>query len=178
MDTNISTVAEYVRNTDEARARVAADYGTKPGVAKKLFNRITFGGGIARWKSDFNVGAQARSEDAERFEKQMQRARVVVAARERSRGAARETKDKTLVSKAVGRAEEAWIRRLSEKLEAAGWRTGSLIRDAIIVSKENEQRKTKEHKMEIERIVRTVLDEEVEKRGWGRGLIRAKVTKT
>ena len=79
-----------------------------------------------KWKKDFKIEAQARSEDAEKYEKQMQRARAVVAARERSRGAARETKDKTLVSKAVGRAEEALIRRLSEELEAAGWKTGSL----------------------------------------------------
>ena len=110
MSTKINVVAEYVSNTDEARARVAVEYGTKPGIVKKLFNRMTFGGGIARWKRDFNIGAQARSEGAERFGKQMQRARVLLAARERKRGGSKETKDKTLVAKAVGRAEDVLTR--------------------------------------------------------------------
>ena len=108
----------------------------------------------------------------------MQRARVLIAAKERSRGAAKETKDKTLVSKAVGRAEEALMRRLSDELEAAGWKTGSLIHDAIIISRESDHRKAREQQAEIEGIVRTVLDEETGKRGWGTGLIRAKVSKT
>ena len=127
IDPKIAGIATYVRSTEEVRARVAVDYGTKPCIAKKLFNRLTFGGGIARWKKEFKVEAQARSEEAERDEKQMQRARVLIAAWERSRGAAKETKDKTLASKAVGRAEEALMRRLSDELEAAGWKTGSLI---------------------------------------------------
>ena len=119
-----------------------------------------------------------RSEDAERFEKQMQRARVLVAARERRRGGSKEAKDKTLVAQAVGREEEKIMERISRDLEEKGWKTGSLIHDAIIISKENEKRKIREQQAEIEQIVRTALDEETRERGWGRGLIRAKISKT
>ena len=158
-------VEEYVRKTDEMRARVARDYGTNPNLAKQLFNRIIFGGGIAKWKKDFGIEAQARSEDAEKFEKQMNRARVLIAADERRNGGAKGAKDKTLVSRAVGRVEERLMAKMSEVLAGEGWKTGSLIHDAIIIGKEGDQRRPKEQQEELEQIVRTVLRGAMEERG-------------
>ena len=67
--------------------------------------------------------------------------------------------------------------RMSQKLEEAGWRTGSLIHDAIVIGKEESGRRPRDQQEEIEGIVGGVLDELTEERGWGRGLIRAKVSK-
>ena len=52
-----------------------------------------------------------------------------------------------------------------------------MIHDAIVIGKEESDRRPRDQQEEIEGIVGGVLDELTEERGWGRGLIRAKVSK-
>ena len=82
-------VRQYVRNTDEVRARTAKDYKTTATKVKKAYNRTLFGGSLAQWKRQEGVADTARSECAEAFEKEMKRARVLVAEAERNGRAGR-----------------------------------------------------------------------------------------
>ena len=56
-----------------------------------------------------------------------------------------------------------------------GWETGTLIHDAIIVQRKDEQDPTEQKK--LEQVVEMALFEAMEERGWTRGSARAKVTK-
>ena len=56
-----------------------------------------------------------------------------------------------------------------------GWETGTLIHDAIIVQRKDEQDPTEQRK--LEQVAEMALFEAMEERGWARGSARAKVTK-
>lgn len=145
---------------------------------KRAFNRTLFGGSLAKWKREKNVDDTARSEIAERFEKETKRARVLIAEAEKRRGRHNTRKDSTLVSRAVGRVEEQITKRLATELEKNGWHVGTLIHDAIIIERKDRNVDAHKEKAEITRIVHEALEQEMCERGWGAGLARAKVTKT
>ena len=176
--TATETIEEYVRRTDDVRAQAAKEYGTTSNKVKRAFNRMLFGGSLAKWKREEGIPETAYSEIVERFEKEMKRARVLIAETEKRRGQVRTRKDATLVSNAVGRTEEQITRKLTAELEKQGWHTGTLIHDAIIIERKDEKTDSHREKAEITRIVQETLEEEMNARGWGAGLARAKVTKT
>ena len=90
-------IEAYVRETDRVRQQVAENYRTSVKAAKKLLNSLMFGGSVAQWKRKFKVERGAKSELAEAFEKEMRRARILIAEREIKRSGTREKKsDKTV----------------------------------------------------------------------------------
>ena len=96
-----------MHETDEVRRQAAQNYRTSVKAAKKCFNSVMFGGSISRWEQSWRVSSTAKSEIAEEFEKEMRRARVLIAEQELKRCGARERKsDKTLMAEAVSREEE------------------------------------------------------------------------
>ena len=112
---------------------------------------------------------------AEAFEREMRRARVLIAEQELKRNGTRARKaDETLMSEAVSRAEEGIMLKLQQAAGKLGWETGTLIHDAIYVQRKSSQDPTEQSK--LERAVETALFEEMEERGWARGAARAKVT--
>ena len=168
-------IAEYVHETDNVRKQVAEDYRTSVKAAKKCFNLLMFGGSIANWKRKFKVKSEAQSPIAEAFEREMRRARVLIAEQELKRlGAGAKKSNATLMSEAVSRAEEGIMLKIQQATGKLGWETGTLIHDAIYVQRKSSQDPTERSK--LERAVETALFEEMEERGWARGAARAKVT--
>ena len=172
----MEAIAAYVHETDRVRKQVAEDYRTSVTAAKKCFNSLMFGGSIAKWKRVWKVAKEAQSPIAEAFEKEMRRARVLIAEQELKRSGARAKKsDETLMSEAVSRAEESIMLKLQQATGRLGWETGTLIHDAIIVQRKSNQDPTEQRA--LEQAVETALFEEMAERGWARGAARAKVTK-
>ena len=169
-------IEAYVRETDRVRQQVAENYRTSVKAAKKLLNSLMFGGSVAQWKRKFKVERGTKSELAEAFEKEMRRARILIAEREIKRSGSREKKsDKTWMSEAVSREEEGIMLRMQQETTKLGWETGTLIHDAIIVQRKSIQNTAE--KKELERAVETALSEAMVERGWAIGSARAKVTK-
>ena len=169
-------VEAYVHETDEVRRQVAQSYRTSVAAAKKCLNSVMFGGSISKWKRVWKVESNAKSEVAEAFEKEMRRARILIAEQELKRNGAREERsDKTRTHEAVSREEERIMLKIQRAVSELGWETGTLIHDEIIVQKKDEQDSTEQQK--LERAVEKALFEEMEERGWARGSARAKVTK-
>ena len=169
-------IEAYVHETDEVRKQVAQSYRTSVTAAKKCFNSVMFGGSISKWKRVWKVDSSAKSEVAEAFEKEMRRARILIAEQEIKNSGAREKRsDKTLTHEAVGREEERLMLKIQQAAGKMGWETGTLIHDAIIVQRKDEQDPTEQRK--LEQVVEMALFEAMEERGWARGSARAKVTK-
>ena len=165
-----------MHETDKVRKQVAQDYRTSVKAAKKCFNLLMFGGSISKWKQVWKVPREAKSPIAEAFEKEMRRARVLIAEHELKRSGARAKKsDGTLMSEAVSREEEAIMLRIQQAAGELGWETGTLIHDAVIVQRKSNQDPTEQRK--LEQAVEKALFEEMAERGWARGAARAKVTK-
>ena len=172
----MEAIAAYVHETDRVRRQVAEDYRTSVTAAKKCFNSLMFGGSIAKWKRVWKVAKEAQSPIAEAFEKEMRRARVLIAEQELKRSGARAKKsDETLMSEAVSRAEESIMLKLQQATGRLGWETGTLIHDAIIVQRKSNQDPTEQRA--LEQAVETAPFEEMAERGWARGAARAKVAK-
>ena len=164
-----------MRETEQVRRQVAEEYRTSVTAAKKLFNSVMFGGSISKWKRDWKVESSAKSEVAEAFEKEMRRARILIAEQELKRSGTREKRsDKTLTHEAVSREEEKLMLKIQQALSKLGWETGTLIHDEIIVQRKDEQDPTEQRK--VEQAVEAALFEAMEERGWARGSARAKVT--
>ena len=171
----MEAIAAYVHETDKVRKQVAQDYRTSVKAAKQCFNLLMFGGSISKWKRVWKVPREAQSPIAEAFEKEMRRARVLIAEQELKRSGTRARKsDETLMSEAVSRAEEAIMLKIQQAVGKLGWETGTLIHDAIIVQRKDEQDPTEQKK--LEQVVEMALFEAMEERGWTRGSARAKVT--
>jgi len=154
---------------------MAGEYNTKKENVKKGVNGVLFGGSIAAWKERNGVSMAARSEGMERIQKEVKRARVLVAEREKKRSpGARGMKDCALLSRAVGREEEWVMQRVQARVEREGWRVGTMIHDAIIVTRH----KGGDDKAKLVATVQAALEEATAERGWATGLIRAKVTAT
>ena len=154
---------------------MAQDYRTSVKAAKKCFTLLMFGGSISKWKQVWKVPREAQSPIAEAFEKEMRRARVLIAEQELKRSGTRARKsDETLMSEAVSRAEEAIMLKIQRAVSELGWETGTLIHDAVIVQRVSKYDPTEQRK--LERAVDTALSEAMEERGWTRGSARAKVT--
>ena len=135
-----------------------------------------FGGSVAQWKRKFKVECGAKSELAEAFEKEMRRARILIAEQEIKRSGARGKKsDKTWMSEAVSREEERIMLKMQQETAKQGWETGTLIHDAIIVQRKSIQNTAE--KGELERAVEAALSGAMVERGWAVGSARAKVTK-
>ena len=168
-------IEAYVRETGEVRKQVAQSYRTTVDAAKKCFNSVMFGGSIPKWKRKWRVQAEAKSEIAEAFDKEMRRARVLIAEEELKRSGAREKRsDTTLMSEAVSREEERIMLEIQQAVGKLGWETGTLIHDAIIVRRKSNQDPTE--KAKLEKAVEAALLEAMEERGWAQGSARAKVT--
>ena len=60
-------------------------------------------------------------------------------------------------------------------MEKQGWKTGTLIHDAIIVQKKSEQDPAEQRR--LEQAVEAALSEDMDERGWARGAARAKVAR-
>ena len=134
-----------------------------------------FGGSISKWKRVWKVESSAKSEVAEAFEKEMRRARILIAEQELKRSGARDKRsDKTLTHEAVSREEEKLMLKIQQALSKLGWETGTLIHDEIIAQRKDEQDPTEQRK--VEQAVEAALFEAMEERGWTRGSARAKVT--
>ena len=80
----------------------------------------------------------------------------------------------TLLAKTVEKEEEKVMRILRAAVEERGWKVGSLIHDAVIVDKKHEAREREE----LCAVAQLVLDDISEDKGWGRGILRAKITNT
>ena len=123
----------------------------------------------------FKVEREAQSPIAEAFEREMRRARVLIAEQELKRLGARAKKSSgTLMSEAMSSAEEGIMLKIQQATGKLGWETGPLIHDAIYVQRKSSQDPTEQRK--LERAVETALFEEMEECGWTRGAARAKVT--
>ena len=172
----VDAIAAYVYETDKVRKQAAEDFRTSREAAKKCFNSLMFGGSIASWKRKAKVEREAHSPIAEAFEREMRRARILIAEAELKRTGARARKsDETLMSEAVSRAEEAIMLKMQQVAGKLGWETGTLIHDAIYVRRKSIEDPTEQRK--LEEVVEKALFEEMAERGWARGAARAKVTK-
>ena len=172
----VDAIAAYVYETDRVRKQAAQDFGTSTEAAKKCFNSLMFGGSIASWKRRAKVAMEAQSPIAEAFEREMRRARILIAEQELKRMGTRARKsDETLMSEAVSRAEEGIMLKIQQAAGKLGWETGTLIHDAIYVRRKSSEDSTEQRK--LEQAVETALFEEMAERGWARGAARAKVTK-
>ena len=177
MRAKTDAIEEYVRETEHVRRQVADEYRTSMKAAKQLFNSVMFGRSVAKWKRVEKIQATAKSGLAEEFEKEMKRARVLIAEKELKKCRATSGKsDKTLMAEAVSREEEKIMLKIQQRLEKLGWKTGTLIHDAIIVQKQGQEPESAEQK-ELAEAVETALTEAMEERGWMRGTARAKVAK-
>jgi len=171
----VEAIEAYVHETDAVRKQTAQSYRTSVKAAKKCFNSVMFGGSISKWKRVWKVESSAKSEAAEAFEKEMRRARILIAEQELKRSGAREKRsDKTLTHEAVCREEEKLMLKIQQALSKLGWETGTLIHDEIIAQRKDEQDSTEQRK--VEQAVEAALFEAMEERGWARGSARAKVT--
>ena len=84
--------------------------------------------------------------------------------------------DKTLMAEAVSREEEKIMLKVQRSLEQLGWKTGTLIHDAIIVQKQGQEPESAEQ-MKLSKAVEEALTEAMVERDWMRGTARAKVAK-
>ena len=99
-----------------------------------------FGRSAAKWKKVEKIQSTAKSNIAEKFEAEMKKARVLIAEKEIWRCKTREGKsDKTLMAEAVTREEERIMLKIQQSVEKLGWKTGTLIHDAIIVQKQGQE---------------------------------------
>ena len=170
-------IEEYVRETEQVRKQVAAEYRTNVTAAKKLFNSVMFGRSVAKWKKVEKIQSTAKSSIAEQFEKEMKKARVLIAEQELKKCRVRDGKsDKTLMAEAVSREEEKIMLKMQQSLEELGWKTGTLIHDAIVVQKQGHELESVEQK-KLSEAVEAALTRAMEERGWRRGTARAKVAK-
>ena len=82
-------------------------------------NRLhSFGGSIAQWKRVWKVKRGTKSDLAETVEKEMGRARVLIAEQEIKRNGVRERKsNKTWMSEALSREEERIMREMQQATE-------------------------------------------------------------
>ena len=159
------------------RRQVAEDFHTSMKAAKKLFNSVMFGRSIAKWMKVEKIRDTAKSSIAEKFEKEMKKARVLIAEEELKKSRGRDGKsDKTLMAEAVSREEEFIMLKIQRSLEKLGWKTGTLIHDAITVQKQGQEIESAEH-AKLSKAVETTLAEAMEERGWRQGTARAKVTR-
>ena len=170
-------IEEYVRETEQVRRQVADEYRTNMKTAKKLFNCVMFGRSVAKWKKVEKIQGTAKSSIAEKFEAEMKKARVLIAEKELRRCRTRDGKsDKTLMAEAVTREEERIMLKIQQEVEKLGWKTGTLIHDAIIVQKQGQEPESAEQ-AKLSEAVETALAEAMEERGWKQGTARAKVTR-
>ena len=110
------------------------------------------------------VARERRSPTAEQFEKEVRRAKIAIVEDEiREQGGRKGAKDATLLSRAVGRAEERGVSRMRGRLAEAGWPTGTLIHDAVVVGKDGREREFLRLSEEVERALAAAEEE----RGWG-----------
>ena len=101
---------------------------------------------------------------------------MLIAEEELKRSGARERKnDKTLMAEAVSREEERIMLKIQQHAEKQGWKTGTLIHDAIVVQKKSEQDQAEQRRLEL--TVEAALSDAMDERGWARGSARAKVAK-
>ena len=170
-------IEAYVHETDEVRKQVAQSYRTSVTAAKKCFNSVMFGRSVGKWKKVEKIQSTAKSSIAEKFETEMKKARVLIAEKELKKCRARDGKsDKTLMAEAVSREEEKIMLKIQRSLEQLGWKTGTLIHDAIIVQKQGQEPESAEQ-MKLSKAVEETLTEAMAERGWMRGTARAKVAK-
>ena len=161
----------------ERPGRCAAEYRTNVTAAKKLFNSVMFGRSVAKWKKVEKIQSTAQSSIAEQFENEMEKARVLIAEQELKKCRVRDGKsDKTLMAEAVSREEEKIMLKMQQSLEELGWKTGTLIHDAIVVQKQGHELKSVEQK-KLSEAVEAALTNATDERGWRRGRARAKVAK-
>ena len=91
----------------------------------------------------------------------MKRARVLIAEKELKKCRATSGKsDKTLMAEAVSREEEKIMLRIQQRLEKLGWKTGTLIHDAIIVQKQGQEPESAEQ-IKLGEAVETALTEAI-----------------
>ena len=177
MRADTGAIEEYVRETEQVRRQVADDYRTSMKAAKKLFNSVMFGRSVAKWKKVEKIRDTAKSSIAEKFEKEMKKARVLIAEQELKKCRGRDGKsDRTLMAEAVSREEEFIMLKIQRNLEKLGWKTGTLIRDAITVQKQGQEFESAEQ-AKLSKAVEATLAEAMEERGWRQGTARAKVTR-
>ena len=101
---------------------------------------------------------------------------VIVDEETRVRGGRRGAKDTTVLAHAVAKAEVGIMAQLRKRMADAGWHTGTLIHDAIILEKDGQAREFRRLRAEVDDALAAAAAEE--ERGWRRGLLRAKVTET
>ena len=80
------------------------------------------------------------------------------------------------MAEAVSREEEFIMLKIQRNLEKLGWKTGTLIHDAIIVQKQGQEFESAEQ-AKLSKAVEATLAEAMEERGWRQGTARAKVTR-
>ena len=136
-----------------------------------------FGRSVAKWKKVEKIQSTAKSNIAEKFETEMKKAAVLIAEKELKRCRAREGKsDKTLMAEAVTREEERIMLKIQQTVDKLGWKTGTLIHDAIIVQKQGQEPEPAEQ-AKLSKAVEEALTEAMEERGWMKGTARAKVAR-
>ena len=142
---------------------------------KKCFNSLMFGGSITRWKRVWKVAKEAQSPIAEAFEREMRRARVLIADQELKRLGARAKKSNaTLMSEAVSRERETKIMlKMKQETARQAWEAGTLIHDATTLQRKSIQNTPEER--EFDWAVEAALSGAIVERGWPLGSARAKI---
>ena len=159
---------KYVQNVDEMRRLVAEELGISVKNAKKGFNAVMFGMTVRNWMRKEGVRAGRTSETMVRFDRDIRRARTLLAEEEIRRNPEMAgKKETTTLSRVVEREEEKVMRTLRTELENDGWTIGTLLHDALVVHKRGSGDLERERR-DLEGAVSRTLDEWNEAHGWSR----------
>ena len=115
-----------------------------------------------------------RSEIMGGFEREVARARILLVDRERRRSSERlSRKDKSVLSMILQREEESVMRVIREKIGSAGWHIGTLIHDAVVITRDGRD----DERGELERNATAAVREACSQGGWDPDLLRFSMTK-
>ena len=159
---------KYVENVDEMRRKVAEELGIGVKNAKRGFNAVIFGMTVRNWVRKEGVRDGRTSETMVRFDREIRRARTLLAEEEIRRNPEMAgKKETTTLSRVVEREEEKVMRTMRTELENDGWTIGTLLHDALVVHKRGSGDLERERR-DLEGAVSRTLDEWNEAHGWSR----------
>ena len=159
---------KYIENVDEMRRKVAEELGIGVKNAKRGFNAVIFGMTVRNWVRKEGVRDGRTSETMVRFDREIRRARTLLAEEEIRRNPEMAgKKETTTLSRVVEREEEKVMRTMRTELENDGWTIGTLLHDALVVHKRGSGDLERERR-DLEGAVSRTLDEWNEAHGWSR----------
>ena len=127
-------IQRMIQDITAWRSHRASELGTSTAKVKRGVNAILFGMKYSKWRRSAQVDDGKRSIHFERLEKEVMKARTLIADMEVREGrASASMKDTKILSKTVEKIEEEITGFLSCRLAESGWRTSTLIHDELII---------------------------------------------